>query len=97
MMRLVIYGIIIVAAIITGSGMTMGNDEPIAASLWRLPSLTLVVVLAPLFVVIVWLLFLNFRATPRDKAVNAIGLTFVTFCIAMLVGDVLDPWLFPRN
>src|SRR6516225_8533607 len=48
MMRLVVYGIIIVAATVTGSGMTMGNDDPIAASLWGLPSLTFVIALAPL-------------------------------------------------
>ena len=97
MMRLVVYGIIIVAATVTGSGMTMGNDEPIAASLWGLPSLTFVIALAPLFVVIVWLLFRSFRGTLRGKALNAIGLTTLTFCIGMLIGNVLDPWLFPRK
>ena len=31
LMRLVVYSIILIAALITGSGLSMGNDEPIAA------------------------------------------------------------------
>jgi hypothetical protein len=97
MMRLVVYAIIIMAAIITRSGMSIGNDEPIAASLWGLPSLTFVAVLSPLFVLVVWLFLRDFRGTPRIKVLNAIGLTLITFCIGMLIGNVLDPWLFPRR
>jgi hypothetical protein len=97
MMRLVIYAIILVAAIITGSGMAMGNDEPIAASLWGLPSLTFVAALSPLFVLVVWLLLRDFRETLRMKVLNAVGLSLVTLCIGLLIGNVLDPWLFPHR
>lgn len=97
MMRLVVYVIIVVAAIVTGSGMTMGNDEPLAALLWGLPSLTFVVVFSPLFFAVLWLILRHFRGTPCIKILNAIGLTILTFCVGMLVGNVLDPWLFPRR
>lgn len=97
MMRLVVYVIIVVAASVTGSGMTTGNDEPIAARLWGLPSLTLVAALSPPFVFILWLFLRSFRGTASAKIINVIGLTILTFCIGMLVGNVLDPWLFPRR
>lgn len=97
MMRLVVYAIIVVAAFVTGSGMTMGNDEPIAARLWGLPSLTLVAALSLPFVIVLWLFLRSFRGSTSVKILNAIGLTILTFCIGMLVGNVLDPWLFPRN
>ena len=98
MMRLVIYAIILGAAIVTGSGMTTGNDEPIAARLLGLPSLTFVLALTPPFVFIVWLLLRTFRGggTLR-KCLNVLGLAFLTLCIGMLVGNVLDPWLFPSR
>lgn len=97
MMRLVVYLIIVVAAIVTGSGMTMGNDEPIAALLWGLPSLAFIVALSPFFGIILWLFLRNFRGTTSAKILNALGLTVLTFCIGMLVGNVLDPWLFPHG
>ena len=50
MMRLVVYLIIVVAAVVTGSGMTMGNDEPTAARMWGLPTLTFVGAFSPLLV-----------------------------------------------
>lgn len=53
MTRLVVYGIVIAAAVVTGSGLSMGNDEPIAAHLVGLPSLTFVGLLMPFFAVIV--------------------------------------------
>jgi len=40
LMRLVIYALILGAAIVTGSGLSLGNDEPIAAQLAGVPSLT---------------------------------------------------------
>ena len=52
-MRLVIYVVIIGAAIATGSAMSVGNDEPIAAKLAGLPGLTFLSVLAIPFVGIV--------------------------------------------
>ena len=95
MMRLVVYVIIVVAALVSGSGMTMGNDEPIAARLWGLPSLTLVAALSPPFIIILWLFLRSFSGTTHAKILNAIGLMILTFCAGMLVGNVLDPWLFP--
>jgi hypothetical protein len=42
MIRLVIYVLVAVAAIATGSGLNLGNEEPIAAHIWGLPHFALV-------------------------------------------------------
>lgn len=97
MMRLVIYLLIIGAAIVTGSGMTMGNDEPIAAHLWGLPSLTFVAGLTPLFSFIVWVVLRTFAGSIPSKFLNVFGLILLTLGIGMLVGNVLDPLLFPNR
>ena len=95
MMRLVIYLIVVIAAIVTGSGISVGNDEPIAAHLWGLPSLTFVAAFTPPFVFVVWYFTRTFPGSTRGKLLNVLGLTLVTLGIGMFVGNVLDPWLFP--
>jgi hypothetical protein len=97
MMRLVIYVLVMVAALVTGSGLTLGNDEPIAAHLWGLPSLTLVVILVFPFAAVVWSVFRSLRASAACKALHLAGFALITFGIGMLIGNVLDPWLFPRR
>jgi len=42
MFRLTVYFLVLGVALFTGSGLSMGNDEPIAARLWGVPSLTFV-------------------------------------------------------
>jgi len=42
MMRLTVYLLVVIAALITGSGLSLSNDEPVAALLAGLPSLTFV-------------------------------------------------------
>jgi len=95
MMRLVVYVLVLAAALVTGSGLTLGNDEPIAARLWGLPSLTLVAILAIPFAAVVWDVLRSLRASATGKTVHIAGLAFIMFGAGMLIGNVLDPWLFP--
>jgi hypothetical protein len=97
MMRLVIYVLIVGAAIVTGSGLSLGNDEPIAAHLWRLPSLTFVGMLTAPFVVIVWSIVQTFQGSRLRKVLHVLGLGLTTLGLGMLIGNVLDPWLFPNR
>jgi hypothetical protein len=97
MMRLVIYVLVTVAAIVTGSGLSLGNDEPIAAHLWGLPNLTLVGVFAIPFVVIVRSIARTFQGSRIRTILHVMGLGLTMLSLGMLVGNVLDPWLFPRR
>jgi hypothetical protein len=73
-----------------GLGLSLGNDEPIAAHLWGLPSLTFVGVLAAPFVVIVWCIVRTFHGSRRSKVLHVLGLGLTALCLAMLVGNVLS-------
>lgn len=95
MMRLVVYALVLGATLVTGSGMTLGNDEPIAARLWGLPSLAFVIILAIPFAIVVWLIFRDVRASAVGKALHVAGLALVMFSVGMVVGNVLDPFFFP--
>jgi H+/Cl- antiporter ClcA len=97
MLRLVVYVLVTVAAIVTGSGLSLGNDEPIAAHLWRLPSLTLVGVFTIPLVVIVRSIVRTFQGSRKRTILHVIGLGLTTLFLGLLVGNVLDPWLFPRR
>ncbi len=97
MMRLVVYVLVVGAAIVTGSGLSLGNDEPIAGHLWGLPSLTFVGVLAVPFVVIVWTIVRTVDGSWRRRALHMIGLGLTMLCVGVFVGNVLDPWLFPNR
>lgn len=97
MQRLVVYVLVVGAALVTGSGLSLGNDEPIAAHLWGLPSLTLVGVLTLPFVIIVWSVVRTFQGTRARAILHVLGLGFAMLCLGLLVGDVLDPWLFPNR
>jgi hypothetical protein len=97
MMRLVIYVLVAAAAIATGSGLSLGNDEPIAAHLWGLPSLTLAGVLTIPFVIIVWSIVRTFQGSRICTILHVIGLGFTMLFLGMLVGNALDPWLFPNR
>lgn len=97
MIRLVIYVMIFVATLVTGSTLSMGNDEPIAAHLLGWPGLTFVVVLAPLFATVAWLIFSGLVENRLARTAHLIATALVVFCIGLLVGQLIDPWLFPRN
>ena len=97
MMRLVIYVLVVGAAIRTGSGLSLGNDEPIAAHLWGLPSLTFAGVLTVPFLLLVWSVVRTFQGRPGSKFLHVLGLGLTTLCVGMFVGNVLDPWLFPNR
>jgi hypothetical protein len=97
LMRLDIYALILVASLITGSGMSLGNDEPIAARMWGLPSLVLVFVLLVPFL---WIVATIARsAWPRRSSCVAqlIARAIIMFAVGILVGNVLDPWLVSRH
>lgn len=95
LMRLVIYVVIIGATIATGSATSIGNDEPIAARLAGLPGLTFVSVLAIPFVVIVVSVLRTFQGTRARKLAHLAGLSLTMMGLGILIGNVLDPWLFP--
>jgi hypothetical protein len=94
MMRLVIYVLVVGAAVVTGSGLSLGNDEPIAARLWGLPSLSFVAAFA-----------MPFGWIARTVAIAAWGRWAfplvlrgaVMLAVGILVGNVLDSWLFPHR
>jgi len=97
MFRLVIYFVVLLVAIFTGSGLSMGNDEPIAARLWGIPSFTFVGIFAVPFVLIVWDIVRRFRASRFQTVLHLFGLGLVTLCLGILIGRVIDPWLFPTR
>jgi len=97
MMRLVIYVLVVVAAIVTGSGLSLGNDEPIAAHLWGLPSLTIIGMMTPPLAMIVWSIARTFRGTLLRKTLHLTGLGLTTLVLGILIGNVFDPWLFPNR
>lgn len=97
LMRLVIYVLILGVAVKTGSGLSMGNDEPIAAHMWGLPSLTFVGLLSVPFICIVWTAVDTWAGSRLSKILNIFGLVLVTFGIGVLIGNVIDPWLFPKR
>ena len=97
MMRLAVYMLVLGAAIATGSGLSMGNDEPIAANLWHLPSLTFVAIFAVPFMWIVSTIVRTFPGTRLRKTGQLLALGVATVCIGVLVGNVLDPWLFSNR
>jgi hypothetical protein len=68
LMRLAIYLVIVVATLITGSGLAVGNDEPIAAHMWHLNSLTLVGLLSVPFLLVVWTVSRSLTGTPSQRA-----------------------------
>lgn len=97
LMRIVIYLLILGVAVKTGSGLSMGNDEPISAHMWGLPSLTFVCLLSVPFIYIVWAATDTWAGSRLSKALNLFGLASVTFGIGILIGNVIDPWLFPKR
>lgn len=97
MFRLAVYLMVVGVAIFTGSGMSMGNDEPIAAHLWGIPSLTFVGLFTVPFVIIVWSIARTFRASRTRTILHVLGLGFAALCLGFLIGDVIDPWLFPNR
>jgi|SRR5579864_7227697 len=94
--RLAIYLIVLVGAAVTGSGMGMGNDEPIAASLLHLPSLTFVFLLTPFFLMIVWCVLRDIEGSWLRRSGHLLGLTAVTIGLGVFIGQFVDFWLFPR-
>ena len=97
MMRLVIYILVVGAAVVTGSGLSLGNDEPIAARLWGLPSLTFVALMAVPFAWITGMVasaaWGRWPLAVRHLVVRAV----LMLGVGVLVGNVLDPWLYPRR
>ena len=97
LMRLVIYVLVLGAALVTGSGLSLGNDEPIAAQLWGLPSLTFVVIFAVPFLWIVRSIVQASWDGWRLRTLHLLSRAVVMLCVEILVGNVLDPWLFPHR
>ncbi len=97
LMRLVVYALVVVAALVTGSGLSLGNDEPIAAHLWGLPSLTFVVAFAIPFLIITWSFVRTFEGTRLVKVLHVAGLSLTMLGVGLLIGNVLDPRLFPNR
>jgi len=94
-MRLVVYVLVIGATLVTGSGLSLGNDEPIAASLWRLPSLTFVALFAVPFGYIVARILQSFSGGRIARTADILTRGLIMLAIGLLVGRVIDPWLFP--
>jgi hypothetical protein len=97
LMRLDIYALVLVASLITGSGMSLGNDEPIAARLWGLPSLALVFVLAVPFLWVAATVARSAWRTWSSRVAQLIVRAIIMFAVGILVGNVLDPWLLSRH
>jgi hypothetical protein len=95
MFRLAVYFLVLCVALFTGSGLSMGNDEPIAARLWEFASLTFVGVFAIPFLLVVWCIARTFRANRFQTLLHILGLGFSRLCLGILVGHYIDPWLFP--
>jgi len=74
LMRLVIYILVVVAAIATRSGLSLGNDEPIAAHFWGLPSLTFVAILTVPFALIVWSIVQRFQGAGAGEHFTCLDL-----------------------
>jgi len=96
LMRLVIYALVVAAALVTGSGLSLGNDEPIAARLYGLPSLTFVLALALPFTWLAVKIVTDTWAGLRSRSANAFARAAIMLCVGIFVGNILDPWLFPR-
>jgi hypothetical protein len=94
MMRLTVYVLIVVAALVTGSAMSLGNDEPIAAQLAHLPSLTFVGLLAVPFGAIVCSITKDLGGGPRRRSAYVGLLMAITVAVGIFIGNILDPWLF---
>ena len=97
MFRLAVYSLVLGVALFTGSGLSMGNDEPIAARLWGLPSFTFVGIFAIPFLLIVWSIARTFRANRFRTLLHILGLGLMTLCLGILIGNFIDPWLFPSR
>jgi len=97
MFRLAVYFLVLGVALFTGSGLSMGNDEPIAARLWGVPSLTFVGLFAITFLLVVWSIARTFRANRFRTLLHILGLGFMALCLGILIGDFIDRWLFPSR
>jgi hypothetical protein len=97
MFRLAVYFLVLGVALFTGSGLSMGNDEPIAARLWGAPSLTFVGIFTIPFLLVVWSIARTFRANRFRTLLHILGLGFITLCLGIIIGHFVDPWLFPNR
>jgi hypothetical protein len=97
MMRLVIYALVIGATLVTGSALSLGNDEPIAARLAGVPSLTFVTVFSIPFIAVVASLLRTFRGSWIRKTGHVLALGLPMMGLGIVIGNILDPWLFPRR
>ncbi len=97
LMRLSLYVLILVFAVKTGSGMVLGNDEPISAHMWGLPSLTFVGLIGIPLSCVVWMVVGALAGSRLFKLLTLIGFGLTTFGVGILIGSVIDPWLFPHR
>src|SRR5207247_6544773 len=79
-----------------GSGLRLLNDEPYAAYLWGIPSLSLVALFAIPFAVVVWSVVRTSQGNFRWKVLHVIGLGLTMLIIGTVVSNV-DPILFPNR
>ena len=97
MMRLVVYVLVIGVALVTGSALSLGNDEPIAARLAGVPGLTFVLVLSIPFIAVVVSILRTFQGSWTHKTGHVLAFGLTMMCLGIFIGNVLDPWLFPSN
>ena len=97
LMRLALYILILAAALVSRSGLSLGNDEPIAAHLWGLPSLTFVALFSVPLLLIVWSVVRTFQCSRTRTWLHVFGFSLLLISIGALIGNVLDPWLFPTR
>jgi hypothetical protein len=96
LMRLVVYSLVL-AALVNGSWYARNNDESFAAHLWGLPDLAFVVILGIPFLLIVIALARLTWEDPWGRWHHVLSRALMMLGIGILVGSVLDPWLFPHS
>jgi hypothetical protein len=94
MMRLVLYVLVLTAAAVTGSTMSLGNDEPMAAQTWGLPGLTFIALFAPPFSAIAVAMVWNCSRSWKGRALELSARVVLMLVIGIIIGNLLDPWLF---
>ena len=97
MMRLVIYVLVIGAALVTGSALSLGNDEPLAARLASVPALTFVLVIAIPFMALAVGVVRTFQGSWIRQTAHVLALGLTMICLLIFIGNILDPWLFPTR
>lgn len=71
---------------------------PAAMAMCCVPtSLTFVAILAPIFLGIVWFVAKRLAGRWIRRIAHLVGFGLTTLFLGVLVGEILDHWLFPRG